>query len=120
MEIALLTLASTLFVLPVLHALVGVLIFMGSWKGADGIVARLFIGGVAILTAAVEVSLIRGAIERLARRWARRWSFRAPGGSGWVRMAHRTPLAGWGAIRENSVSYRWIADYARGQRTHTP
>lgn len=120
MEIALLTLVSTLFVLPVVHFIGAILILMGSWKGADGVVARLFVGGVAVLTAVVEVSLIRGGIERLVRRWARRWSFRVAGGSGWVRMANRTPLAGWGAIRESSVSWRWIADYARGQRTHTP
>jgi hypothetical protein len=116
----LLTLAGTLFLLPILHGIAAVFIFMGSWKGADGIIARLFAGLFVAMMAAVEVSLIRGLVGKLVKRWGRKWSFRAANGAGWVRMAQRTPLAGWGQIRDNSVSYRWIADYQRGQRTHSP
>jgi hypothetical protein len=120
MEIVLLTSAGTLFLLPVVHGIAAVFIFMGSWKGADGIIARLFAGLFVAMMAAVEVSLIRGLVGKLMNRWARKWSFRAVNGAGWVRMARWTPLAGWGQIRGNSVSYRWIADYQRGQRTHSP
>jgi hypothetical protein len=121
LEIVLVVLGTTLFVLPLVHGIGAVLIFIGSWKSLDGGVARAFVGGISVLTAAVEVSLIRGLTERIALRWSRRWSFRTAttNGSGWVQMARRKPLAGWGSIRENGVLYRWFADYARGQRTRS-
>lgn len=123
-EIVLLTLATTLFVLPIVHGIGAVFVFVGSWHGLDGSIARLFVGVFITLTAICEVSLIRGLIAKLGKRWGRKWTFRASNGAlrgqGWVHMVADQPLKGWGQIRENAVLYRWIADYQRGQRTHTP
>lgn len=116
-EIVLLALASTLLVLPVVHGIGAVLVFMGSWRGLDGAIARLFVGSFITLTAVAEVSLIRGLLGRLSARWGRKWTFKAPNGGGWVQIAAGSPLKGWGQIRENAVLYRWIADYRRGQRS---
>ena len=108
-ECALVLLVATLWLLPIVHGIGAVLIFLGNWRTLDGGIARAFVGGVAVLTAAVEVSLLRGLMQRIAQRWVRRWSFRG----GWVKMAGGKPLVGFGQIE----GFRWFADYTQGQRT---
>jgi hypothetical protein len=114
-------LATSLFALPITHGVAAAFVLMGQYKTADGIIARLFVGGMALLMAAVEVSLIRGLVERVLARWARKWTFRTTGGSGWVRAAPSFPeprvLAGFGQIQaENGTHYKWMADYRKGVR----
>lgn len=116
-EGALVLFGAALLSLPLAHGLAAALVLAGTWRTAPTAVARVFVGGMLLVAAAVEVSLLRGLAERLAVRWARRWSFRAPGGGGWARIALRKPLSGFGVIRDGPAAHKWMADYVKGQRT---
>jgi len=105
--------------LPAAHAFAAILIAVGGWKTVDGLIARVFVSAIVLVMAAVEVSLLRGLMQRVLRRWARRWRFHAPNGSGWVEIAAGRALSGWGSIAKGGAKYRWIADYLRGSRNAT-
>jgi len=117
-ESALAFACASLFLLPLAHFVIAALVFASAKKE---MAAHVIIGLVVVLAALVEVSLLRGLIERVLARWAQRWRFRpvssTSSGAGWVQMAAGRALAGYGSIEENTRKYRWMADYTRGKRT---
>lgn len=123
-EGALVLLPCALFALPLGHALAAALILMSR---GDSFFARVVVSAVILVMAAAEVSLIRGLLERVLRRWARKWTFEASRdavGAGWVRvvptLGASRALSGYGSIRaENGTQYKWMADFEKGVHKKT-